>query len=1293
MTKIHSGKGSGLGKRTLSIVIVGLMVFAPLFAGGFMLNGMSPTAAPVAVVNGGGVDIGADTVIIQPNTIAGKDAGIADGPYAYSNYGTQGSFWAGNLADPAEMRGLVQFDIPQVPGSILSATLSLYVINPYGTLVNCSAHAVNITWDEGTGTAVPGMAVNWTHATATTQWTNPGGDYRETPCAYLEETPINSWMNFNVTAIVDNWQDGLWPNHGFILIGNGVPAGANGVDWASSDNTFYDSSYFPKLTISYHAQIDPPVHNINLNEDDPTASIWLEGREHGTATHISGSVDGANYYPFDGLNQNQCRFQTVYTPDMVGAEGTVRRISFDRSMNQVGVYNNLVISLAHTELENLTTTFDNNYRGTLQNVFSENVVQLSSSNGDSWVHFDLTENFTYDSSFNLLLDLVWNGDDGVQVSIDTTDFPGTWDRRLYTWTGAATGTLSPRTPVTKFEVDVVDQISHQSWVTGASNTIPFRGASSDQLHVQYLYTPDQVGTEGMINSIAFERTSSSGATFDNFMISMAHTDLDQLTTTYDNNYPGNMLIEVFPSQTINLGTLWDNGKFVFNLNGNFTYDSLYNLLIDIQWNGDNGQSPSINTTNNFPNRRCFDDTGGATGTVDNSNPILWFNTDIVDNSVVDNGDDSGFYPFDISQTQFKIQWLYTLSELGWEKGIVDTLGILKTDPTNDNAVIPNFRISLAHTGLTSLTITFDSNYLGSLTDVYFDSSLDIESWNGWIDFDINDTFEFNGVDNLLVQIEWQGNATGSGDISTGRTSIVGSNRRVFDATGSATGTADTTRNHIRATYYDSTPEFTWSASSSEPWLFSATTVGNELRISPQSNAFGVGNATVTLRNTATNKTTTQRIPVTINPVNDPPEISGMPVSIMCTEDVDYVFNMSAYASDIDNTIDELTFTENSYYVTVDGMDIIFNYPEGVNNDSVTITVEDPDGLTDSYVLNVTVNMVNDPPTLIGFVDNITVDATVPYNYVMSPGDEETPGDISIYEDSAYGTVQANTISFLYPKLVGTETVTIYVQDGTIYGTRNNETYTLFVTVIDHPDVIVNTPTGTGVTLTTTVYVLFDVPMDRNLTEAAFTLSTPTRADIAGTFTWNADSNEMVFTPDEYLDPGLYNVVIGTGATDWHGAAMLQPFAWNFTADGNADADGDGMPDEWEIDMGLDPLVNDASGDNDGDGMPNLYEFQNGLNAALDDADADADGDGATNFEEYEEGTDPNDPEDKPAGMPWLIIILVLVVVVIVIVAALALSRRKPRQPDYPQDQPPRSPPPQGPQQAPPPEQPPPPQTP
>ncbi|MCX5715608.1 MAG: FecR domain-containing protein [Candidatus Omnitrophica bacterium] len=74
-----------------------------------------------------------------------------------------------------------------------------------------------------------------------------------------------------------------------------------------------------------------------------------------------------------------------------------------------------------------------------------------------------------------------------------------------------------------------------------------------------------------------------------------------------------------------------------------------------------------------------------------------------------------------------------------------------------------------------------------------------------------------------------------------------------------------------------------------------------------------------------------------------------------------------------------------------------------------------------------------------------------------------------------------------------------------------------------------------------------------------------------------------------------------------------------------DTDGDGMPDTYEEDNGLDPLVNDAEDDKDGDGVDNLDEFTNGTEANNSDTDGDTYSDG----DEAKAGSDPLLLADTP----------------------------------------------------------------
>ncbi|AWF80770.1 hypothetical protein BTJ40_08085 [Microbulbifer sp. A4B17] len=80
-----------------------------------------------------------------------------------------------------------------------------------------------------------------------------------------------------------------------------------------------------------------------------------------------------------------------------------------------------------------------------------------------------------------------------------------------------------------------------------------------------------------------------------------------------------------------------------------------------------------------------------------------------------------------------------------------------------------------------------------------------------------------------------------------------------------------------------------------------------------------------------------------------------------------------------------------------------------------------------------------------------------------------------------------------------------------------------------------------------------------------------------------------------------------------------------------DADFDGVGDSEDafpndpnesVDTDGDGIGNVADTDDDNDGLPDTWEIENGLDSLVDDADADADNDGASNAEEYADGTDP-----------------------------------------------------------------------
>ncbi len=128
-----------------------------------------------------------------------------------------------------------------------------------------------------------------------------------------------------------------------------------------------------------------------------------------------------------------------------------------------------------------------------------------------------------------------------------------------------------------------------------------------------------------------------------------------------------------------------------------------------------------------------------------------------------------------------------------------------------------------------------------------------------------------------------------------------------------------------------------------------------------------------------------------------------------------------------------------------------------------------------------------------------------------------------------------------------------------------------------------------------------------------------------------------------------------------------------------DTDGDGMPDDWEIQNGLNPNdPNDAELDNDNDDITNLEEYNliKTYGRSTDPNNPDTDGDDFSDKIEIDKGTNPLDPEDytKTSGIKIVLFIAAFVVLLsgFGYLAYVAIQKRRerefglPRQREMPQ---------------------------
>jgi hypothetical protein len=149
-------------------------------------------------------------------------------------------------------------------------------------------------------------------------------------------------------------------------------------------------------------------------------------------------------------------------------------------------------------------------------------------------------------------------------------------------------------------------------------------------------------------------------------------------------------------------------------------------------------------------------------------------------------------------------------------------------------------------------------------------------------------------------------------------------------------------------------------------LFNLTEVSNrsaEISFLPTNDNVGLHRANVTVRDPS-NRSDTRRINFTVNNVNDPPVLAKIPpLSATQYKELRY----QAKASDVDvRWGDVLTFSDNTDLFEIDaGTGEFYFIPveEQVGKHNIKITVTDKEGASAQASFTITVDNVNDPPTL------------------------------------------------------------------------------------------------------------------------------------------------------------------------------------------------------------------------------------------------------------------------------------------------------------------------------------------
>lgn len=227
---------------------------------------------------------------------------------------------------------------------------------------------------------------------------------------------------------------------------------------------------------------------------------------------------------------------------------------------------------------------------------------------------------------------------------------------------------------------------------------------------------------------------------------------------------------------------------------------------------------------------------------------------------------------------------------------------------------------------------------------------------------------------------------------------------------------------------------------------------------PYANTEEYGDAAVTITVSDADNTVTAAQHLVILPINNPPEISGLPTEAEIDEDGYYIATFSVYDPDVSDPLDGFDITVSApdgtvlpsssfdlsaptrvddrtakYTLTITPLENA-NAAEGID---ITVLADDRNGGTDSAVLRLVITPVNDDPVVLD--DSFTINEDIPTRFDVLENDSDVEGHDTItivaVGTSSIGAVidiieEGRAIWYTPPEnYFGSDTFTYTIEDG------------------------------------------------------------------------------------------------------------------------------------------------------------------------------------------------------------------------------------------------------------------------
>lgn len=497
------------------------------------------------------------------------------------------------------------------------------------------------------------------------------------------------------------------------------------------------------------------------------ATAGGSGTVTGTFTKtVAPANDSAWAAPFDSFGDNH--EQHLILASDINASGYIQSLSL--RLNVTGTSGitcpSLAVKMGHTSLtgSTMTDTFANNVqegRGSLVTVRNAASFTIPATSAGEYFTINLDTPFNYNGIDNLIVEIVKIGACSGDISLDAAATPDSYTLHTYA-SGSATGALYDEYLNIMFNFAGGDNTAVPT--TGGSNSYPFTSVADGQ-KIQMLYLATEINGSGPITGIAFPIGTATTVGIDYTVnLRLGHTTRTELTTSFAGNLNVGSPVTAASGLSFHVPAGMPIGSYVWVPlpNGIFTYDGTHNLIVEIEVTTASGMTFLQN--NSATNRRLYAAVGSDTGALGDMRYgiKLRFAGGTMD---IIGSNDGGTFVFDtmVGGRQF----LLRSAELG-TSGSINKLAC-RLAYALPNISYPNFTVTLAHRSQNTLDAV-DANNIAGGTLVYSGTfvSPNGQQVGDWIEIPFTTPFNYNGVDNLVVQTTTgAGSNVNSCQLSTG----------------------------------------------------------------------------------------------------------------------------------------------------------------------------------------------------------------------------------------------------------------------------------------------------------------------------------------------------------------------------------------------------------------------------------------------------------------------------------------------------------------------------------------------